>query len=205
MKWLVVFFVFSGIILSSFQHKTNLVLVEQIESNFPIVIRYDSIKDYIFRIQFPLMFKVCNISNSNKQMGHISYYYKDIKYALSYEQGWNYNLLVNKEKNGELLTPYRRGRIVIDSLSNEIFVFHTGHSIRYEDSILQSVFRPFISQIKNTGKILCISVLFKNLRKNILKLLIYYFKMIVFNFGFILLGVKIMAIISFYLLNRNKI
>ena len=43
MKWLVVFFVFSGIILSSFQHKTNLVLVEQIESNFPIVIRYDSI------------------------------------------------------------------------------------------------------------------------------------------------------------------
>lgn len=62
MKWLVVFFVFSGIILSSFQHKTNLVLVEQIESNFPIVIRYDSIKDYIFRIQFPLMFKVCNIS-----------------------------------------------------------------------------------------------------------------------------------------------
>lgn len=47
MKWLVVFFVFSGIILSSFQHKTNLVLVEQIESNFPIVIRYDSIKDYI--------------------------------------------------------------------------------------------------------------------------------------------------------------
>ena len=52
MKWLVVFFVFSGIILSSFQHKTNLVLVEQIESNFPIVIRYDSIKDYIFRIQF---------------------------------------------------------------------------------------------------------------------------------------------------------
>ena len=69
MKWLVVFFVFSGIILSSFQHKTNLVLVEQIESNFPIVIRYDSIKDYIFRIQFPLMFKVCNISNSNKQMG----------------------------------------------------------------------------------------------------------------------------------------
>lgn len=69
MKWLVVFFVFSGIILSSFQHKTNLVLVEQIESNFPIVIRYDSIKDYIFRIQFPLMFKVCNISNSNKQWG----------------------------------------------------------------------------------------------------------------------------------------
>ena len=85
-------------------------------------------------------------------MGNFSYYYKDIKYALSYEQGWNYNLLVNKEKNGELLTPYRRGRIVIDSLSNEIFVFHTGHSIRYEDSILQSVFRPFISQIKNTGK-----------------------------------------------------
>lgn len=98
-------------------------------------------------------------------MGHISYYYKDIKYALSYEQGWNYNLLVNKEKNGELLTPYRRGRIVIDSLSNEIFVFHTGHSIRYEDSILQSVFRPFISQIKTREKILCISVLFKNLRK----------------------------------------
>ena len=64
----------------------------------------------------------------------------------------NYNLLINKEKNGELLTPYRRGRIVIDSLSNENFVFHTGHSIRYEDSILQSVFRPFISQFKNTGK-----------------------------------------------------
>ena len=54
MKWLVVFFVFSGIILSSFQHKTNLVLVEQIESNFPIVIRYDSIKDYIFRIQLTI-------------------------------------------------------------------------------------------------------------------------------------------------------
>ena len=152
MKWLVVFFVFSGIILSSFQYNANSVLVEQIESNFPIVIRYDSIKDYIFRIQFPLMFKVCNMSNNSKHMGHISYYYKDIKYALSYEQGWNYNLLINKEKNGELLTPYRRGRIVIDSLSNENFVFHTGHSIRYEDSILQSVFRPFISQIKNTGK-----------------------------------------------------
>ena len=152
MKWLVVFFVFSGIILSSFQYNANSVLVEQIESNFPIVIRYDSIKDYIFRIQFPLMFKVCNMSNNSKQMGHISYYYKDIKYALSYEQGWNYNLLINKEKNGEHLTPYRRGRIVIDSLSNENFVFHTGHSIRYEDSILQSVFRPFISQFKNTGK-----------------------------------------------------
>ena len=50
MKWLVVFFVFSGIILSSFQYNANSVLVEQIESNFPIVIRYDSIKDYIFRI-----------------------------------------------------------------------------------------------------------------------------------------------------------
>lgn len=60
-------------------------------------------------------------------------------------------------------------------------------------------------KLKTREKILCISVLFKNLRKNILKLLIYYFKMIVFNFGFILLGVKIMAIISFYLLNRNKI
>ena len=41
MKWLVVFFVFSGIILSSFQYNANSVLVEQIESNFPIVIRYD--------------------------------------------------------------------------------------------------------------------------------------------------------------------
>ena len=38
MKWLVVFFVFSGIILSSFQYNANSVLVEQIESNFPIVI-----------------------------------------------------------------------------------------------------------------------------------------------------------------------
>lgn len=197
-------FVFSGIILSSFQYNANSVLVEQIESNFPIVIRYDSIKDYIFRIQFPLMFKVCNMSNNSKQMGHISYYYKDIKYALSYEQGWNYNLLINKEKNGELLTPYRRGRIVIDSLSNENFVFHTGHSIRYEDSILQSVFRPFISQFKNTGKDTLHIGTIQEFKKNILKLLIYCFKMIAFNFGFILLGVKIMAIISFYLLSRNK-
>lgn len=62
-------FVFSGIILSSFQYNANSVLVEQIESNFPIVIRYDSIKDYIFRIQFPLMFKVCNMSNNSKQWG----------------------------------------------------------------------------------------------------------------------------------------
>lgn len=138
-------------------------------------------------------------------MGHISYYYKDIKYALSYEQGWNYNLLINKEKNGELLTPYRRGRIVIDSLSNENFVFHTGHSIRYEDSILQSVFRPFISQFKNTGKDTLHIGTIQEFKKNILKLLIYCFKMIAFNFGFILLGVKIMAIISFYLLSRNKI
>ena len=136
-------------------------------------------------------------------MGHISYYYKDIKYALSYEQGWNYNLLVNKEKNGELLTPYRRGRIVIDSLSNEIFVFHTGHSIRYEDSILQSVFRPFISQIKNTGKdTLHIGTIqeFKKKYPEIINLLLQDDSV-----QFILLGVKIMAIISFYLLNRNKI
>ena len=59
--------------------------------------------------------------------------------------------------------------------------------------------------LKTQEKILYISVLFKSLRKNILKLLIYCFKMIAFNFGFILLGVKIMAIISFYLLSRNKI
>lgn len=77
-------------------------------------------------------------------------------------------------------------------MSNEIFVFHTGHSIRYEDSILQSVFRPFISQIKNTGKdTLHIGTIqeFKKKYPEIINLLLQDDS--VQFFGFILLGVKI--------------
>lgn len=152
MKWIIALLIFISITLCSFQIKNDTVVVKQVASDLPVIIRYDSIKDYIFRIQFPLVFRICNISDSNKQIGQIAYYYQDIKYALSYEQGWNYNVRVNRMRKGELLSPYSKGRIVIDSLATENFVFQTGHSIRYEDTILQSIFRPLIPIIKESGK-----------------------------------------------------
>lgn len=152
MKRVIVLLTFISIVLCSFRIKNDTVIVNQVESTLPIIIRYDSIKDYIFRIQFPLVFKICNMSGNNKQIGQIAYYYKDIKYALSYEQGWNYNVRVNRMEKEELLSPYRRGRIMVDSLATEYFVFQTGHSIRYEDTTLQAVFRSFIPIMKESGK-----------------------------------------------------
>ncbi|WP_425886044.1 hypothetical protein ACPYIV_05490 [Parabacteroides sp. ASD2025] len=152
MKRVIVLLTFISIALCSFRIKNDTVVVEQVESDLPIIIRYDSVRDYIFRVQFPLTFRICNISGRNKQICQIAYYYKDINHALSYEQGWNYNVRINRIKKGELLSPYKRGRIMIDSLTTENFVFQTGHSIRYEDTTLQSVFRSFIPAIKQSGK-----------------------------------------------------
>lgn len=152
MKFTILFILFICTILSSFQIKNDTVIVEQVESELPIIIRYDSVKNYIFRIQFPLVYRMCNISESNKQISQIAYYYKDIKYALSYEYGWNYNVRINRMEKGELVSPYRRGRIIIDSLATEKFVFYTGHSIRYEDIKLQSIFCPFIPILKDSHK-----------------------------------------------------
>lgn len=152
MKLIIIFLIFISVISCSFQIKNDAVIIEQVESDLPIIIRYDSVKDYIFRIQFPLVYRIRNISDHNKQIGQIAYYYKDIKYALSYEYGWNYNVRINRIEKGELVSPYRKGRIMIDSLATEYFVFQTGHSIRYEDTTLQSLFRPFIPTLKESHK-----------------------------------------------------
>lgn len=152
MKRIIVPLVCCIMTLCSFQVKNDIVTVKQVESDLPVIIRYDSIKNYIFRIQFPLVFKICNMSDDKKQMGHIAYYYKNIEYALSYEQGWNYNVLIHRMEKGELLSPYQKGRIMIDSLETENLVFQTGHSIRYEDTALQTVFGSFIPIMKESGK-----------------------------------------------------
>ena len=77
MKRVIVLLTFISIALCSFRIKNDTVVVEQVESDLPIIIRYDSVRDYIFRVQFPLTFRICNISGRNKQICQIAYYYKD--------------------------------------------------------------------------------------------------------------------------------
>lgn len=94
MKLIIIFLMFISIILCSFQIKNNAVVIEQVDSNLPIIIRYDSVKDHVFRIQLPLVYRIRNISDHNKQIGQIG----------------------------------------------------------YEDTTLQSLFRPFIPQLKESHK-----------------------------------------------------
>lgn len=130
--------------LYSFTVKDSIV-IEQIASDYPIIVRYNN-KGICFRIHYPVVFRVKNLSGKKYKLFKVNYFYGNSKYSYSLYKEWC-PVFVKQERENKIIDARERGRIIIDSLQTRNFIIQTAHSIPERD-IFQSIIYPYIN-LKN--------------------------------------------------------
>ena len=123
------------------------IIVEQIASDYPIIVRYNN-KGICFRIHYPIVFRVKNLSGKKYKIFKANYFYGNSKYSYSLYNEW-YPVFVKQERENKIIDAHERGRIIIDSLQTRDFIIQTAHSIPKGDSF-QSIICPYIN-FRNIG------------------------------------------------------
>lgn len=82
--------------LYSFTVKDSIV-IEQIASDYPIIVRYNN-KGICFRIHYPVVFRVKNLSGKKYKLFKVNYFYGNSKYSYSLYKEWCPVLLSKRER-----------------------------------------------------------------------------------------------------------
>lgn len=118
------------------------IIVEQIASDHPIVIRYND-QGICFRIHYPIVFRVKNLSVKKYKIFKVNYFYGNSKYSYSLYKEWC-PVFVKQERENKIIDARERGRIIIDSLQTRDFIIQTAHSIPESDTF-QSIICPYVN------------------------------------------------------------
>lgn len=134
-------FILSMLFLCSFTVRDS-IIVEQVTSDYPIVVRYNN-KGICFRIHYPVVYRVKNLSEKKYKIFKVNYFYGNSKYSYSLYKEWC-PVFVKQERDNKIIDAREKGRIIIDSLQTRDFIIQTAHSILEKDTF-QSIIRPYIN------------------------------------------------------------
>ena len=128
------------------------VSVQPVKSSSQIILKSDRSKSKIFMIQFPLTYRVCNLSSEKAALYYYRYYFNSADKSHTAKLGWiGQGMLILKKADGKLENPYNSGRIVIDSHHCNEYITYTYHHIGKQGNY-QELFLPYLEKMKEENK-----------------------------------------------------
>lgn len=148
-----ILYIMSAMILLSMQQSDiNWVDVRPVKSNASVILKANRSKSKILMIQFPLAFKVCNLSSEKVCLYYHSYYINHTDKSRIGRTGWmGQGMLIFKDVDGKLQSPYQAGRIVTNPKECSEYIAYTYHLIG-EQGNYQDVFSHYLEKMKEEEK-----------------------------------------------------
>lgn len=115
------------ILFCSFNSIGDSIKVEQVASDYPILVRKSN--NGIFRISYPLVYRIHNSSTKRYRI-RVNYYYGNPPYSYSLTSEWS-PVIVLRNFNNEIV----RERMIIEGLETKEYIVYPGHSVPKEDSL----------------------------------------------------------------------
>lgn len=152
MNKIIILFFLLTCILQDIKSDSISVCVQPISSSSEIILRSNREKSEIFMIQFPLAYRICNLSSVQAALYHYGYYFNNADKSRIEELGWmGQGVLIFKNVNGKLHNPYHAGRIIINPNECCEYVTYTYHLIGKQGNY-QDKFSHYLSRMKEENK-----------------------------------------------------
>lgn len=127
--------------LCSFRSIGDSIKVEQVASDYPIIVRKSN--NGIYRISYPLVYRIHN-SSAKRYKIRVDYYYGNPPYSYSLASEWS-PVFVMRNVNNEIVRATERGRLIIEGLETKEYIVYPGHSVPKEGS-LQCLLEAYINK-----------------------------------------------------------
>lgn len=122
--------------------------IEQINSNYPIILRGDISMKKIYRIHFPLVFNIKKITSNDIRI-YSSKYNERGKYRTDYHKGWwsNSALIHVLNNKNQLEVPKNKDeRELLSKSKMQEYVFYTTHTPDTAQHV-QAIFKPYLEKM----------------------------------------------------------
>jgi len=129
------------------------VSIEQVETNYPVIVRGDLDKNRIFSVNIPLAFKYTNESSTKRKVNSVRFYNCETS-GTNNGNYWKGGLIIYENRNNTLerINSHFSNTNAIGASESQEFVAYTNHTFDSTQDV-QLELKPYLDLIKKRGTV----------------------------------------------------